>query len=110
MNPGKMKDQLKVQRAKKEQLRSGGYKIVGWENVEGILWGSVKSLAPESDKIASIDTRKALYDIVIRQREITTENRLLWRGKILEIDFIDDDPSKGPPFYLTLRCKEARSV
>lgn len=108
MNPGRMKERITVQQAVKEANRSGGYKIVAWEDVKTI-WAYVKNFDPERDKIASIDTRKALYDVWVRAADISTENRLLWRNRVLEIDFVEEYLA-GPPFYLILKCKEARSL
>ena len=107
MNPGRLNERILIQRRERDPNLSGGNKV-SWVD-ERTIWASVKNFDPDKAKIASIDTRKALYDVWVRKLEITADHRIIWRGRILEIDFIEDYLT-GPPFYLILKCKEARIV
>ena len=106
MNPGELNRLLEVQTQGSRQSDGQGGQIVPWVS-SGRIWANVKELEPEKKEIAGKDTRIAKYQVKLRKRDISAQERLIYRGRVLEIDYVADAPG-GPPFYLILTCKEER--
>jgi SPP1 family predicted phage head-tail adaptor len=102
----RLKDKLQILKPVYTENGSGGQTV---EYVEaGVLFASIKELDVSRANVRGKDVQMAKYEVVIRKREIEADRRLIWNGRVMEIDAVSD--TGGPPFYQILSCREVKPV
>jgi SPP1 family predicted phage head-tail adaptor len=105
MQAGKLRHRVTLQRPVKIQNPDTGSVTNSWESVSDI-WAAV---APSSARefVAAMAVQSEITTrITIRYRDdVTPKHRILFRGKIYNIEGVLPDPDSGLD-YLTLPCSE----
>ena len=105
MNAGKLRHRVKLQRPVKIQSPTTGAVTNSWEHVADIWAEVVASSAREFVAAMSVQS-EITTRITIRYRDdVTAKHRVLFRGKIYNIEGVLPDPVSGLE-YLTLPCSE----
>jgi SPP1 family predicted phage head-tail adaptor len=81
----------------------GGTFIETWSTVSTV-WANVQGMAKEEtrfDKIQQIDQ----YTIRMRKRTLTNENRLIYKGEVLEIESVLDETQQSKMMTIKARAE-----
>lgn len=105
MNAGKLRHQVKLQRPVKIQSPTTGAVSNSWEYVADIWAEVVPSSAREFVAAMSVQSEITTRITIRHRNDVTARNRILFRGKIYNIEGVLPDPVSGIE-YLTLPCSE----
>ena len=81
----------------------GGTYDEAWTTVSTV-WANVQGKAKEEttfDKVQQIDE----YTIRMRKRSISNENRLIYKGQVLEIESVLDETQQSRMMTIKARCE-----
>lgn len=105
MRAGKLRHRVLLQRPVKTQDAQTGAVVKSWADI-GWLWAEVYPVSAREFAAAQAEQREITVRVTVRWRaDISTSDRLLFRGKIYNIQGVLPDPNSGRE-YLTLPCSE----
>lgn len=105
MQAGKLRHRVALQQPVKTQNPETGSVTNGWEKVAE-LWAEVVPSSAREFVAAMAVQSQITTRITIRYRDgISGKNRIVYRGKIYNIEGVLPDPVSGRE-YLTLPCSE----
>ncbi|BEN55254.1 phage head closure protein [Serratia marcescens] len=105
MQAGKLRHRITLQKPVKVQDTTSGEMIDTWQDVSN-LWAEVSPLSAREFVAAQAMQNAVTTRIKIRYRQdIEPKYRILFLGKIFNIEGILSDPKSGLE-YLTLPCSE----
>ncbi|MBH3202572.1 phage head closure protein [Serratia marcescens] len=105
MQAGKLRHRITLQKPVKVQDTTSGEMIDTWQDVSN-LWAEVSPLSAREFVSAQAMQNAVTTRITVRYRQdIEPKYRILFRGKIFNIEGILSDPKSGLE-YLTLPCSE----
>ena len=86
---------------------SGGQEVA--YVADGSLMASLKETGVSEATVRGKAVHIAKYEIVVSKKDIPADRRLIFEGRVLEIDSVAPAPG-GPPFYQLIFCREVRRV
>lgn len=105
MNIGELRHCITLQKPVKTQSPTTGAVMDRWETV-GQVWASVVPVSVREFVASRAEQNTVTARIKIRRRDdITAKWRILFRGKIYNIEGVLPDPASGLE-YITLPCSE----
>lgn len=111
MQAGKLSHRICPQKRVSSQNAETGEVVTEWINIasstsDGCIWGEVTAVSARDFVAAQAFQNAVTARIKIRFRDdITAKCRILFRGKIYNIEGVLPDPDSGLE-YLTLPCSE----
>jgi SPP1 family predicted phage head-tail adaptor len=102
MKAGDLRERVAIQRATSTRDEYNA-EVLSWTTV-ATVWAQVVERGGRAPLLAERPVMVVSYEVTIRSGlEVSHKDRLVWRGKTLEIDTVTPQPADG---LLVLRCVE----
>jgi len=99
VDPGELDQRITIQSESRASDGSGGYAMT-WETRHGPIWAKVRpSSAREVERSGQLH-ESAMYTVIIRNRDVSEADRVLWQGRTLNIRSVGIDP-RSPYIRIT---------
>lgn len=103
LGAGDLRERVTIQKATVVRDAFGG-EVLTWADAETV-WAAVRDYSSREPLLADRLVMLVGYEVTIRSGvEVTHQDRLSWRGKVLAIEGVAPRPAEG---LLVLRCLDA---
>lgn len=102
--PGEFQERISIERAISSPDGAGGQTIIWRARYPGGIWAKVVSVrGREEERLNRLVTIETYLIIVRFSIDITTHDRIIWRGKAFNVRSVAD--REGDRRYLTCECE-----